>query len=113
LPKVLQGENQTPPSMQEVATRGLETGGSNEQDAQGNLKKIEVLTSKGDTALSNPLGDQAKAQFEDLIKKGTRYITIHTKQTSYQNRRATTVHRNRYPYYVFNTFTVNSGESKS
>jgi hypothetical protein len=32
-------------------------------------KKTEVLTQKVDTALSNPPGNQAKAQFEALIKK--------------------------------------------
>jgi hypothetical protein len=70
LPKVLQGETQTPPSTQEVVTQGLETGSSSGQDTQGNLKKTEVLTQKVDTALSNPPGNQAKVQSEALIKKG-------------------------------------------
>jgi hypothetical protein len=32
--------------------------------------KTEVLTQKGDIALSNPPGDQAKSRVEALIKKG-------------------------------------------
>jgi hypothetical protein len=57
----------------------LEAGSSSKQDTQEDPEKTEVLTQKVDTALSNPLGNQEKAQFEALIKKGTRYITIHTK----------------------------------
>ena len=34
------------------------------------MEKIEVLTLKGDTTLTNPPSDQAKAQTEALIKKG-------------------------------------------
>jgi hypothetical protein len=48
----------------------LEAGSSSEQDTQIDLKKAEVLTQKMDTALSNPPGNQAKSQLEDLIKKG-------------------------------------------
>jgi hypothetical protein len=70
LPKVLQGEAPTSPATQEIATQNLETGSSSEQDAQGNLEKTEVLTQKGDTALTNPPDDQTKAQAEALIKKG-------------------------------------------
>jgi hypothetical protein len=70
LTKVLQGETQTPPSIEEFVTQGLETGGYSEQDDQGNLKKTEVLVQKGDTALSTPLSDQEKAKSKALIKKG-------------------------------------------
>jgi hypothetical protein len=48
----------------------LERGFSSKQDTQEDPKKTEVLTQKVDTALSNPPGNQAKAQFETLIKKG-------------------------------------------
>jgi hypothetical protein len=70
LPKVLQGETQISPSTREVITQGLETRGPNEEDIQGSSKKAKDLMQKEDPALSNPSGDQAKAQFEALIKKG-------------------------------------------
>jgi hypothetical protein len=79
LPKILQGEPHTSPSTQEVTTQGLEARSSSGQDTQEDPKKTEVLTQKVDIALSNPPGNQAKAQFEALIKKGTGYITVHTK----------------------------------
>jgi hypothetical protein len=70
LPKVLQGETPTPPATQKIEVQSLETRSSSGQDAQENLEKTEVLTQKGDTTLTNPPSDQAKAQTEALIKKG-------------------------------------------
>jgi hypothetical protein len=78
-PKVLQGESQISPLIQETATHGLEAGSSNRQCTHENLNKTEVLTQKVDTALSYPPGNQEKAQFEALIKKGTGNIIVHTK----------------------------------
>jgi hypothetical protein len=70
LPKVLQGETQTPPSTQEVVTQGLETGSSSGQDTQKSLEKTDVLTQKANTTLPNSPGNQTKAQIEALLKKG-------------------------------------------
>ena len=70
MPKVLQGEPQAPPSTQEPTTQGLEAGSSSEQETREDPKKTKVLTQKVDTTLLNPHGNQAKAQFEVLIKKG-------------------------------------------
>jgi hypothetical protein len=44
LPKVLQGENPTPPATQQTKTQGLETVSSSGQETQGSLEKTEVLT---------------------------------------------------------------------
>jgi hypothetical protein len=70
LPKVLQGETPTPLATKKIEVHSLETKSSSGKDAQENLDKTEVLTQKGDTTLTNPPSDQAKAQNEALIKKG-------------------------------------------
>jgi hypothetical protein len=66
----LQGETPTPPAAQKIEVQSLETRSSSGQDAQENLEETEVLTQKGDTTLTNPPSDQAKAQTEALIKNG-------------------------------------------
>jgi hypothetical protein len=48
----------------------LEAGSSSGHDTQEDPKKTEVSTQKVDTTLSNPPGNQATTQLEDLIKKG-------------------------------------------
>jgi hypothetical protein len=70
LPKVLQGEIQTPSSTQEIETQGLETGSSSGQDTHKHLEKNDVSTQKANTTSPNSPSNQTKAQIEALSKKG-------------------------------------------
>jgi len=70
IPKVLQVEAPTPPAAQIIETQSAKTGSSSGQDAQEHLEKTKVSIHVEEIMLTNPEGDEAKAQVESSIKKG-------------------------------------------